>query len=256
MATIKSMHILWRQTKNFSLDRENIGNQYIFLYFQTPNIVLTKNGNAYTRGNSFIIHDKYSHQYFKAVEKDLLHDWMHIEGSLDSIMKKAQLEYNVLYEIPNGSFITKIMHDLELEFLNPDTYSPALINLNIDRLFMLLGRAVNIPKTLSINSDAKFILTDARTQIHMTYYEKWTVESMADLTHYSTSRFCVLYKQLFGVSPKKDLKNTRIERAIHLLTYTTYSLKEIAEMIGYETEYYFIRTFKEITGKTPRGYLK
>ena len=123
MATIKSMHILWRQTKNFSLDRENIGNQYIFLYFQTPNIVLTKNGNAYTRGNSFIIHDKYSHQYFKAVEKDLLHDWMHIEGSLDSIMKKAQLEYNVLYEIPNGSFITKIMHDLELEFL-PCTDQP------------------------------------------------------------------------------------------------------------------------------------
>lgn len=256
MITIKSMHVLWHQNKNFSLDRENIGNQYIFLYFQTPNIVLTKNGNIYTRGNSFIIHDKYSHQYFKTVEKDLLHDWMHIEGSLDFIMKKARLEYNVLYEIPNGSFITKIMHDLELEFLNPDTYSSSLIELNISRLFMLLGRTANTSKSLSINSDAKFILTDARTQIHMAYYEKWTVESMAALTPYSTSRFCVLYKQLFGISPKTDLKNTRIERAIHLLTYTTYSLKEIAEMIGYESEYYFIRTFKKITGKTPRGYLK
>lgn len=256
MNTIKSMHVLWPQSVGFAIDRENIGDQYIFLFYQTPNNVLTKHGMKYTSGNAFIIHDKYSHQYFQVVEKNLIHDWMHLEGNLDSIMEKANLEYNVLYEIPNGSFITKIMHDLELEFLNPDVYSASLIDSNLERLLILLGRAVSTSTTLSINSDAKFILTDARIQIHQTFTDKWTVESMAALTPYSTSRFCVLYKQLFGVSPKKDLKNVRIERAIHLLTYTTYTLREIAEMIGYETEYYFIRTFKEITGKTPRQYTK
>ena len=256
MNTIESMHILWQEKVTFSIERENIGDQYIYLFYHTPTISLTKNGWKYSSGGAFIIHDKYSHQYLKVTEKALIHDWMHMKGNLDSVINKAGLEYNVLYEIPNGSFVTKIMHDIELEFLNPDTYSQTLINSNIDRLFMLLGRAVSTSTTLSINSDAKFILTDARTQIHQTYNEKWSVDSMAALTPYSTSRFCVLYKQLFGVSPKKDLKNVRIERAIHLLTYTTYSLREIAEMIGYETEYYFIRTFKEITGKTPRQYNK
>lgn len=65
-----------------------------------------------------------------------------------------------------------------------------------------------------------------------------------------------LYRQIFGISPKKDLQNVRIEHAKLLLSKGDCTVKEIAEMIGYDTEYYFIRKFKEITGKTPGHYLK
>ncbi|MBE7012127.1 MAG: helix-turn-helix transcriptional regulator [Ruminococcaceae bacterium] len=79
---------------------------------------------------------------------------------------------------------------------------------------------------------------------------------MAKFAHLSPSRFCQLYTNFFNISPKKDLQNIRIEHAKTLLSTGNYSVKEIAEMIGYDTEYYFIRKFKKTIGVTPGFYLK
>ena len=67
------------------------------------------------------------------------------------------------------------------------------------------------------------------------------------------AQFYDLYKEFFGISPKKDLQTVRIEHAINLLK-SNISVKECAEQIGYKNEYYFIRKFKEITGQTPGHY--
>ena len=77
---------------------------------------------------------------------------------------------------------------------------------------------------------------------------------MANLIHMSRSRFSELYTHVIGVPPKKDLQNIRIEHAKYMLITTGDSIKNIAKSIGYDTEYYFIRRFKELTGKTPGEY--
>ena len=47
----------------------------------------------------------------------------------------------------------------------------------------------------------------------------------------------------------------RLEHAKVLLWENRRSIKDIAEAVGYANEYYFIRAFKSLTGKTP-GKLK
>ena len=73
----------------------------------------------------------------------------------------------------------------------------------------------------------------------------------------SPSRFRVVYKSLFGVSPIRDLIEARIDRAKDLLLEEeTDSLSRIAEKLGYKNQYDFSRQFKQITGLSPSGFRK
>jgi AraC-like DNA-binding protein len=218
--------------------------------------VYTAHGTIKTLGNTFMIIDKYSYQKYTVIERPLMHDWMHITGDLDPIMKAANLSYNTIYEISNGDFITKIVHDIELEELRSDKYSSGINQRNVEKLFLLLGRAVNDENPNVVSRKVWKAFLQIRTQIHQSYSQKWDIDTMAKQANLSRTRFCELYRQIFGISPKKDLQNVRIEHAKLLLSKGDCTVKEIAEMIGYDTEYYFIRKFKEITGKTPGHYLK
>jgi len=243
----------WPERMPFSLERKNIGNQYIFLHFHSPVRIHTANGVVETNDNTFIILNKYGYQNFTVIKQDLTHDWMHIKGNLDNIMNQAGLEYNKIYNIPDGTFITKITHDIELEITNPDKYSEGIIEGNIKKLLNLIGRSVTSINVITEPKTRNAILS-VRSTIHRYYYMEWDVSEMAKLIHLSRSRFSQLYTQIIGISPKKDLQNIRIEHAKHMLITTSDSVKNISRAIGYETEFYFIRRFKEITGKTPLEY--
>ncbi len=249
---IIKIRTLWPEKKGFNLERENIGDEYIFIHFHTPVRILTDNGYVTTSRNSFIIQDKFSHQKFDSAECDLIHDWMHIKGNLDDIIKKAELRYNTIYEIADGKSLTNHWRDIELETIQKKPFYDIVIDKKLELLFLTAGR---ISKSSHTNADSRLYkkLLETRSTIHKNYYKDWTVEKMASLLPISPSRFYDLYKEFFGISPKKDLQTVRIEHAINLLK-NNISVKECAEQIGYKNEYYFIRKFKEITGQTPGHY--
>ena len=83
-----------------------------------------------------------------------------------------------------------------------------------------------------------------------------SVDDMAKQTYLSRSRFSVLYKKLFLVSPNNDLINARIAKASYLLSVETLTLTEIAEECGYQSVYHFIRQFHSVMGTTPGKYKK
>lgn len=251
--TVTNAKTKWPESLGWMLERKNIGNQYIFLHYHSPVKVYTANGIIRTKGNTFIILGKYGYQNFEVIEKNMTHDWMHIQGNLDELMKQSGLLYNVIYNLQNSTFITKITHDIELELTNPDEYSNGIIQSNIEKLLLLIGRSVNSRENITEPKVRNDILS-ARSIIHRYYYEEWDIDKMANLIHMSRSRFSELYTQVIGVSPKKDLQNIRIEHAKYMLITTGDSIKNIAKSIGYDTEYYFIRRFKELTGKTPGEY--
>ncbi|GGH64585.1 hypothetical protein HNQ91_002264 [Filimonas zeae] len=52
------------------------------------------------------------------------------------------------------------------------------------------------------------------------------------------------------------IRKIRIERAIELLTHSSYALTEIAYLTGFSDQSHFTRIFKQQTGKTPTEYKK
>ena len=66
------------------------------------------------------------------------------------------------------------------------------------------------------------------------------------------------FLQHFGISPKQYIIKLRMNRALKLLTESSYSVREIAALCGFADEKYFSRAFKEKYGYPPsklRNYI-
>ena len=70
----------------------------------------------------------------------------------------------------------------------------------------------------------------------------------------SYSKFRLDFKKLTGVSPLQYHLLLKINKAKELLLNTNKPQKEIAFEIGFDSNYYFNRLFKQKTGMTPKQY--
>lgn len=86
--------------------------------------------------------------------------------------------------------------------------------------------------------------------------ERMTLDMAADFFHTSPKYFSRYFKKLFQKNFSEYLNLLRIETACMLLLTTTDSISDIACRCGYDNTSYFIRKFKEQTGKTPFHYRK
>lgn len=105
---------------------------------------------------------------------------------------------------------------------------------------------------------------DNRIEKGATYiFEKFSdveisVSEAARISSVSEVYFRRIFKELYGISPKKQIIELRIKRAVTLIESGYYSLLEISEMCGFEDYKYFSTEFHRILGVSPskHSYLK
>lgn len=90
--------------------------------------------------------------------------------------------------------------------------------------------------------------------MHDNFSRELSLEEIASAAYLSEYHFARLFKQITGVTPHVYLANLRLERARRLLAETTFSISEIAGMVGYQSQSHFTKIFKSVTGVTPRVY--
>ncbi|MGN1014126.1 MAG: AraC family transcriptional regulator [Butyricicoccus sp.] len=86
------------------------------------------------------------------------------------------------------------------------------------------------------------------------YQEPITVYQLAKMESYNVTYYNDWFKQQTGVSPIHYLRCLRINRAKELLSSTSYSVMEIALLVGYSCNSTFTRAFHNVTGMTPKEY--
>ncbi|MGG1519303.1 AraC family transcriptional regulator [Paenibacillus oryzisoli] len=72
---------------------------------------------------------------------------------------------------------------------------------------------------------------------------KLTLPDLAQYLYISESHLRLLFRKTLGISPSTYLRQLRLQRAKELLVNTSYSLKEIAELSGFESLNHFSRVF-------------
>lgn len=70
----------------------------------------------------------------------------------------------------------------------------------------------------------------------------------------STSHFRKLFKEFHGVSPMTMHRQQRIDNACSQLIYTSQTVSEIADNLGYACIHSFSRAFKDVMGMSPSHY--
>ena len=90
--------------------------------------------------------------------------------------------------------------------------------------------------------------------IQKNFTKPLSLDLIADELHMSPSYLSRLIKQELGINFINYLNHLRIEYSKELLRKENVTIKEIATLVGYDSDHTFIRNFKQITGKTPTDF--
>lgn len=80
------------------------------------------------------------------------------------------------------------------------------------------------------------------------------IDKLAAKVKLSSSHFCKLFTDIYGISPGRYLQLIRISKAKDFLTTGDFTVSEIAELTGFSSVYYFSKAFKKETGISPSQY--
>lgn len=96
-------------------------------------------------------------------------------------------------------------------------------------------------------------LLRAKDRMDQASHEEWPVARLAKVSGVSEAHFARSFKEAFGVPPHRYLLTRRIERAKAMLRETALPITEIAFATGWKSLGTFGRTFRDITGESPRA---
>lgn len=245
----------WPEAKGFQLVRPKGYPEYTFLHFLTPvTLQLGDTSIAVTPGGC-VFFPPGMPQFFSA-ETALVHDWFHAAAGLGVLLERYGLPRGQVFYPTDDGFISELLQKTELEYFSDNQHKEILLDGYLQELLILLSRKLRAAPPPLKNADLLH-MREMRQRILSQPKHRWTVEEMAGLVGLSTSRFHAVYKALFGISPMQDLIEARTEAAKNrLLLLPDASLSEIAEALGYNDQFHFIRQFRKETGMTPGQFRK
>lgn len=185
---------------------------------------------------------------------------------LERIFKNASL----------GSYTHREMEDT-IQLLLKEiqrTYQNAITreNLEMNSLYALYGGAnleeyqeelfgwiANLAEILNLKFDDyknKQKMEQAISYIKDNYAKELNMAIVSNHISMNYSLFSFVFKQYTGTNFVNYLKEIRIAKARELLEETDLKIIEISNMVGYENEKHFMKTFKTVCGVSPSEYRK
>ena len=182
--------------------------------------------------------------------------WIHFTGSdVKNILAYhgISLDEHVFYcgVLPDyKALFRKIIQELQLCRYGYEDYIASLFN----DILLLVDRQQHEQKKATGNVQEQ--IERAAAYFNENYNTKISIDDYAESLHISTNWFIHNFKQYAGMSPAQYILSLRMVNAQSLLERTTYNIKEISEIVGYENPLYFSRVFKREIGKSPAQYRK
>jgi two-component system, response regulator YesN len=81
-----------------------------------------------------------------------------------------------------------------------------------------------------------------------------SVKNIAQLYQLSPNYVSRLFSREMGISLTEYINHIRIEHAKELLKRNDLLVYEVSGMVGYSNEFYFMKVFKRLIGKTPNAF--
>ena len=182
--------------------------------------------------------------------------WIHFTGSdVKNILAYhgISLDEHVFYcgVLPDyKALFRKIIQELQLCRYGYEDYIASLFN----DILLLVDRQQHEQKKATGNVQEQ--IERAAAYFNENYNTKISIDDYAESLHISTNWFIHNFKQYAGMSPAQYILSLRMVNAQSLLERTTYNIKEISEIVGYENPLYFSRVVKKEIGKSPVQYRK
>lgn len=245
----------YKHPKGYPINRPNGMNVYAFLLFKQPVSILENGRLVKTVENTCVLYEKWAPQLYYNEEADYRHDGFFFDGEdLPLFLRRLNLPLNTPFPIKNPKAVTAMIKEIAAESLLKETYSAAIVDLQLQAFFYKLADLLLHQESYSHSYYPQF--QQIRTDIYRHPEQQWAAQALSEELHISLSRFQHLYKSFFSASLMQDVIKSRIEHAQYLLKSTYGTVGAVAEACGYNNEEHFMRQFKKLTGLAPGDYRK
>lgn len=142
------------------------------------------------------------------------------------------------------------------EFDRGSAFHLNIIRLEILQLLYQLNRACEVCLLgFSKQMNRQYQLTHAFKELVEEEFIRYkTVKEYADLLHISAKHLSESVKQETGESALEIIHRRLLREAQYLLSYSSLSIKEVADHLAFDTSSHFSRFFKQKTGLNPKKY--
>lgn len=179
--------------------------------------------------------------------------WIHFGGKeVAATLNALNIGKNYLFDYSNGDRFIKSIDSIIDELIKQNAfYQTKCVSILLSLLVSIGRRTISEEKVFGKESIAKACL-----YMSSNYFSQISNQELADLTNLSLSHFLKLFKQSNGTTPQNYLTLCRVENAKKLLAETDYTIRHVAESVGFTDSLYFSKVFKKIVGLTPSEYKK
>jgi AraC-like DNA-binding protein len=190
------------------------------------------------------------------ISKESLSRWVHVRfvvlGGIDLF---ALINPPLFIEGDQGLRIgdinEKLVHHMNR---SPHTFQDALRRNELGlELLQAVFAGVDISASAEGFRRAQRILP-ALEYIHQNLHRPVMLPDLAKRVHLSPSRFHAVFRGDLGISPRDYIQRHRVQKSQELLITTSMNLAEIAESVGYASQFNFSRIFKKSCGVSPSRY--
>lgn len=242
---------------SFVIDRPFGRIDFLFLYIKTPcTLVISDHVYTIISPSAILLDSNTPHRYFPtggSYEDDYLH---FAPENREKFLGELTFPLNTPLLITKDSFIPEILRLIGKEFTLENKNSSKAYTLLIDLLMVKLCDEFNHYQQRVVSIPHYNDLLAVRNRIISSPGGNWNIEELAQQAHLSQAYFQVMYKKVFGITCINDVINVKIAHAKILLTSTELPVKQVAQELGYNEVYHFIRQFKKATGTTPGAFHK
>ena len=215
-------------------------------------------GNTITEaraGSAFLYLPGTPQEYAWDVGRPLLSHWVHYSGSTASdITRRCGLDFG-LFQTGCDKTLIRLFERISLEKQSSSPLGEELCSAMLWELLAFCGRR----KTQGWNENtdrARLLISSAAEKIAREWARNEPVETYAALCGFDIYRFTHEFSALYGVSPLQYRISIRLRHASEYLKGTALSVRDIAELCGYDDPLYFSRIFAKRFGISPREFRK
>jgi AraC-like DNA-binding protein len=194
------------------------------------------------------------HRYRPAQETGWVEHWIECHGPVfDEAVRTGiiQPEYSLLKRRATPDFNDCFERCHSLARLDAMTNQDLLSTLGL-HLLALLGHLRRNERGFTNAIDA--VVQRAHTLIALRCQEPLDLQALAAELKVGYSNLRHNFMARVGISPRQHYLNTRIQKAQDLLVNTAKSVKEIAEVLGFESPSHFSKQFKQRMGVSPNDW--
>lgn len=245
----------FRHGRNFKIVRPNGLNEYLLLIVRSTAVLEMNGSTHHILPNSMIMLQKGTPHSIWADCDAYINDWVSFDLSPSEYeeLLAQHIQPNTLVSSADVLFCSDIIKLMQTENTSTRGYRHYDMLAFLTILFHVLCENSG---DLALEGKYYHELKQIRDRIYENPCQKYSIKGLSAQIPLSKSYFQHLYQLYFRVSPMSDVIRIRIEYAKQLLVSTSYSVTEIAELLGYPDDIRFIKQFKQVAKITPGQYRK